>query len=131
MRYLSLAEVVHLHRLVIDASGGLAGIRDLGALEAALAQPRATFDGKGLYPSLVEKAVALAYSLVRNHPFVDGNKRIGHAALEVFLVLNGFEIEAEVVEQEELMLALAAGDLSRVDLILWLRQRVRPREGPS
>jgi death on curing protein len=73
VRYLSLGEVVALHRLVVEQAGGAAGLRDLGALESAVAQPRATFDGKELYPSLAEKAAALGYSLALNHPFVDGN----------------------------------------------------------
>jgi death on curing protein len=124
MRYLSLAEVTELHRLVIEASGGSHGIRDLGALESAVAQPRMTFGGEDLYPSPVEKAAALGFSLVLNHPFLDGNKRVGHAAMETFLVLNGFEIAAEDDEQERLMLALAAGDIDRSGLLDWLRDHV-------
>ncbi len=84
-------------------------------LESALAQPRATFGGIDLYPSVFEKACAFAFSLAMNHPFVDGNKRIAHAAMAVFLDLNGFEIDATVDEQEELMLTLAAGQLSRAE----------------
>ena len=89
MRYLALAEVVELHRRLLDATGGVRGIRDLGALESAVAQPKMTFAGLELYPTLVEKAASLGFSLVGNHPFVDGNKRVGHAAMETFLVLNG------------------------------------------
>jgi len=81
MRYLTLGEVVELHRAVIEKTGGTAGIRDLGALDSALAQPQATFDGVDLHPSLADKAAALCFSLVRNHPFLDGNKRVGHAAM--------------------------------------------------
>lgn len=128
MRYLSLAEVTELHRLVIEAFGGSHGIRDLGALESALAQPRMSFGGEDLYPTVVEKAAALGFTLVQNHPFVDGNKRAGHAAMETFLVLNGFEIAAETDEQERLMLALAAGDLDRSSFLDWLREHVRRRE---
>jgi death-on-curing family protein len=76
--------------------------------ESALAQPLATFGGAELHPTLVDKAAALGFSLVANHPFVDGNKRLGHAAMEVLLWLNGFEIHASTVtEQEELMLNVA------------------------
>jgi death-on-curing protein len=85
MRWLQLAEVLELHRRLIDQSGGMAGIRDLGLLEASLAQPRQTFGGIDLYPELIEKAAALGFSLIQNHPFVDGNKRIGHAAMEITL----------------------------------------------
>lgn len=127
MRHLGLAEVIALHRLLIESSGGADGLRDLGALEAAVAQPRMTFGGEDLYPTLVEKACAVAFSLVNNHPFVDGNKRVAHASMETLLVLNGFEIDAEVDEQERVMLALASGELDRAELVRWLRSRIRPR----
>jgi death-on-curing protein len=127
MRHLSLAEVAELHRLVIEAAGGIHGIRDLGALESAIAQPRMSFGGEDLYPTLLEKAAALCFSLVLNHPFLDGNKRVGHAAMETLLVLNGFEIQAPVREQEALMLSLAAGETGRSELVEWLRGHVVPR----
>jgi len=126
MRYLTLGEVVELHRAIIERSGGAAGIRDLGGLESALAQPRATFGGRDLHTSLTDKGAALCFSLVRNHPFVDGNKRAGHAAMETFLVLNGSEIIASVDEQERLMLDVGAGRVSRDELAAWLRDHVRP-----
>jgi death on curing protein len=128
MRYLSLAEVLVLHERIIAQSGGAAGLRDLGSLESALAQPRATFDGNDLYPSLVEKAAALAHSLIGNHPFVDGNKRIGHAALEVFLLLNGFELAAPADEAERVFLSLAAGITARSTLTAWVQAHLRPRQ---
>ena len=124
MRYLTLAEVVELHRLTIEQSGGASGLRDLGALESAVAQPRMTFRQEDLYPTMVEKASALCASLVQNHPFVDGNKRVGHAAMETFLVLNGFEIDASVDSQEKIVLALASGELDRNGLADWLAERV-------
>lgn len=124
MRLLSLAEVVELHRQVVHSSGGSHGIRDLGILESAVAQPRMSFDGQDLYPTLVEKAAALGSSLVQNHPFVDGNKRAGHAALEVTLVLNGFELRASIEEQEQIMLDLAAGKLTREEFSSWVGSRV-------
>lgn len=99
MRYLTLHEVLELHRQIIAQTGGVLGILNLGALESALAQPRMTFGGEELYPGIADKASALGYSLVQNHPFVDGNKRTGHAAMEVFLVLNGFEIDAVVTNK--------------------------------
>ena len=78
MRYLTLGEVLELYQRVMEISGGAQGIRDLQALQSSLAQPRMTFDGRELYGSMVSKAVALGFSLIKNHPFVDGNKRIGH-----------------------------------------------------
>ena len=125
MRYLTLAEVVELHELVLQATPGAAGVRDLGGLESALAQPKATFEGRDLHQTLVEKAAALGFSLVQNHPFVDGNKRTAHAAMETFLVLNGSEIVASVDEQERVMTDVAAGRLPREQLLAWLRDHVR------
>ena len=126
MRYLALSEVVELHRRLLAQAGEATGIRDLGALESALAQPRMTLAGSDLYPTLVEKAAALCFSLVGNHPFIDGNKRIGHAAMETFLVLNGAEIDAGLDEQERVMLDLAAGRIDRGQLADWLRQHLKP-----
>ncbi len=131
MRYLTIAEVLYLHRMVIAQSGGSSGIRDLGGLESAIAQPQATFAGSDLYPGVAEKPTALCFSLVLNHPFVDGNKRVGHAAMETFLVLNGFDLSAPVSEQEELILALAGGSLSREGLLRWVDVHIRPRTRPS
>ncbi len=82
----------------------------------------ATFDGNELYPDLVSKAATLGFLLVSNHPFVDGNKRVGHAAMEVFLILNGFEIEAGVDNQEQLILDVASGKLNRMDFEKWLKE---------
>jgi death-on-curing protein len=84
------------------------------------------FSGVDLYPALVEKAAALCLSLVQGHPFVDGNKRVGHAAMETFLVLNGAEIDADVDDQERVMLDLAAGRVDRSQLSDWLRQQIKP-----
>jgi death-on-curing protein len=127
MRHLTLAEVVRLHDQIRRASGGASGIRDLGALESAIAQPKATFEGRDLYPTLLEKAAALGFSLVQNHPFVDGNKRVAHAAVETLLVLNGFELGASVDEQERLMVELASGRVSRDKFVSWLRANARGR----
>ncbi len=127
MRFLSLAEVLELHRLIIQQSGGAAGVRDLGALESAVAQPRMTFDQSDLYPSVEEKAAALCFSTVANHPFVDGNKRVGHAAMETFLILNGRELAASVDEAERAILELASGAMSREELVAWIRQHVVAR----
>lgn len=121
MKYLGLAEVMWLHDRLIATSGGTPGLRDLGQVEAALSQPRATFDGADLYPDLVAKAASLCFGLVRGHAFVDGNKRIGHAAMEMFLLLNGARLAADVDEQERLILDLAAGSLSREQLENWIR----------
>ncbi len=127
MIYLELLQVIALHAALIRATGGSPGLRDEGALDSALAQPRMTFGGAELYPTLVEKAAALAYSLALNHPFVDGNKRIAQAAMEAMLLFNGHEVAALVDDQEATFLALAAGSLSREDFTDWLARHVVPR----
>jgi len=121
MRSLTLMEVLELHRRVIEQSGGASGIRDLGLLQSAIAQTRMTFGGEDLYPSLLEKAAALGFSIIMNHPFLDGNKRTGHAATETFLVLNGLEINAPVDEQEHVVLAITSGELGREAFVEWLQ----------
>lgn len=121
MRYLTLGEVLALHRRILAESGGRVGVRDLGAIASALAQPKVFVGGQDAYPSLIEKTAALGCSMVRSHDFLDGNKRIAHAAMEVFLIMNELEISASVDEQERFMLTLAAGDVSRELLIDWLR----------
>ena len=128
MRYLTVGEVLEIYRRVMQQSGGLAGIRDLGVLESAVAQPRMTFGGLELYPTLVEKAAALGFSLIQNHPFLDGNKRTGHAAIEIFLVLNGYQIRASVDEQVEIILRVAEGDMSRETFAEWLSSHIEQRE---
>ncbi len=127
IRFLTLIEVLELHRRVIEQSGGAFGIREVGLLESAIAQPRMTFDGEELYPSLLEKAAALGFSLIMNHSFVDGNKRIGQASMETFLVLNGLEIKASVDEQERIILAVASGELGREAFLGWLQQNTTAR----
>src|SRR5947208_1687346 len=127
MRYLTLDEVLELHRLVLEQAGGTPGMRDLGALESAIVQPYMAFGGQDLYPTLAEKASALAFSLVMNHPFLDGNKRVGHAAMETFLVLNGYELSAATEEQERIVLGLAAGTIGREEFTEWVRTHLVER----
>ncbi len=124
MRYLTLSEVLELHRQIIGQSGGAMGILNLGSLESAVAQPRMTFAGSDLYTTIVDKASALGYSLIKNHPFMDSNKRTGHAAMEVFLVLNGLEIQAPMSEQEQVILQVASGDMERDRFTAWLQTHI-------
>jgi death-on-curing protein len=131
IRYLILEEVLELHCLALEQSGGLAGVRDLGGLDSAISQPQMTFGGQELYPSLAEKAAALGFGLICNHPFVDGNKRVGHAALETFLVLNGWELAAGVDEQEQVILRLASGTMKRDEFAVWVRSHLLQRPGEA
>jgi death on curing protein len=87
MRYLSLPEILEIHEKIIEVSGGARGIRDMRALVSSINQPRITFNRTDLYPDVISKAAALCFFIVMNHPFVDGNKRVGHATMEIFLIL--------------------------------------------
>ncbi len=130
MRALTIEEVLELHRLLLEQTGGLPGVRDRGGLESAVAQLHMMFDGQDLYPTLLDKAVAIGFSLIQNHPFVDGNKRIGHCAMEMVLVLNGFEIRADVEAQEQIILEVAAGQCSRERFRECVEQHLEPITTP-
>ena len=86
MIYLTLEDLLEIHRRVIESTGGSDGIRSIPLLDSAVARPQATFGGIDLYPALPEKAAALLHSIISNHPFVDGNKRTGFTAMDVFLI---------------------------------------------
>jgi len=128
MRHTSLAQLLRIHDSLLESSGGAAGIRDLGRLEAAIAQPLARFGEHDLYPTLVEKAAALAFSIIQGHPFIDGNKRAGHAAMAIFLRLNGQEIVATTEDQEALILGVASGTVSREGMASWLAKHTEDLE---
>ena len=124
MRYLAVTEILETYQRVMEQSGGLVGIRDFGVLESAAAQPYVTFDGNELYPTLIEKAGALGFSLIQNHPFIDGNKRTGHASMAMFLSINGYQIHASIDEQVEIILSVASGNLNREGFTKWLASHV-------
>jgi death on curing protein len=119
-RYLTLEEVLDIHRWALQAFGGPEGIRDRGLVESALAAPQMTFGGADLHPTLAEKAAALAFSLVMNHAFIDGNKRVGFWAMETFLRLNGHCVDCTVEEGERTFLSLADGKMTKEQLTEWL-----------
>ena len=124
MEYLSIDEVIEIHWRVVQQTGGLQGIRDQGSLESSVMQPLQSFGDQDLYPSLIEKAAALGYFLIQNHPFLDGNKRVGHAALETVLILNGYELSAGVDKQESVVLDVARGELRREEFTEWVQRHV-------
>ena len=121
MRYLSVEQILFIHMRLIAETGGGAGIRDLALLTAAVARPQATFDGVDLYPDLFSKTAALLDSLVRNHPFVDGNKRVGITAAGLFLQMNGCRLTAANVELETFTLQVARSELALDRMAAWLR----------
>ena len=121
---LTKQQVILLHKDVIAQSGGSPEIRDEGLLESALNAPFQTLSGMELYPTIVDKAARLGYSLIKNHAFVDGNKRIGVHAMLVFLALNDIEVEYEDAEFIQLVLDVAAGEISAEQLLAWLQAHI-------
>jgi death-on-curing protein len=124
--FLTLAEVIEIHADQIHRYGGQAGVRDLGLLESALAQPEASFAGAWLHQDHYEMAAAYAYHLCQNHPFIDGNKRTGLAAALVFLELNDISILDPRGRLKNTMFGIASGKIGKTDLTKLLRKL--PRE---
>ena len=118
----SREKVLLLHQLVIEETGGAADVRDLDLLDSALASAFQTFDGKELYPTKEEKAARIGYSLISNHAFVDGNKRIGMYVLLTFLETNGIRMELTDEEIARVGLAIAAGSMKYEELLAWIRE---------
>lgn len=120
MKTLSKRQVLLLHSSLLEAFGGSDGVRDEGLLESALATPFQTFDGEPVYPSVQSKAAQLGFGLIRNHPFVDGNKRIGAHVMLVFLELNGIELHYNQQELIDIILSVASGETDRQGLLQWI-----------
>jgi death-on-curing protein len=121
--FLTLDEVLALHSDQIERYGGAPGVRDLGLLESALASPRATFGGGFLHETLPEMAAAYLYHHVRNHPFLDGNKRTGLAAAIAFLGLNDVWLDGEEDELVDLVGGVAEGRLGKAEAAVYLKAR--------
>ena len=122
MSKFSSEKVKLLHQLMAQATGGSVGVRDEGLLESAIEGAFATFDGVELYPSKEEKAAKLGYSLISNHAFVDGNKRIGVYVMLSFLELNGIHIEAADEDVVSLGLGVAEGSMEQKDILDWIHK---------
>ena len=118
---ISSEKIKLLHQLVAEATGGSVGVRDEGLLDSAVEGAFATFDGTELYPSKEEKAAKLGYSLISNHAFVDGNKRIGVHVMISFLELNGIHIDSNDEDVVALGLGVADGSMSQDDVLKWIK----------
>lgn len=123
--FLSLDEVIEIHRDMIERYGGRAGIRDLGLLQSAVAMPQASFGGQLLHADLFEMAAAYLFHIVQNHPFIDGNKRIGSMAAFTFLKLNGLTLRAPETDFEQVVLEVAKGRLNKATIAEFLRTHSR------
>jgi len=128
VRYLYPKQVLYLHQQIMELSGGGAGVRDQGLLESAVYRPQASFGGEDLYPDLFSKAAALGHSIIKNHPFVDGNKRTGFEAMRLLLRLNGYDIQASLNVKFDFVLAIAEGKLKEQAIADWLKHHSRRRK---
>jgi death on curing protein len=115
--------VTSLHEILINKYGGVHGVRDYNALESALNRPFMTFDKNELYPSPIDKAAALIESLISNHPFIDGNKRIGYVLMRYFLLENDLDIKATQSEKFDFVIKIAQGQLSFEQIRSWLSEK--------
>ena len=124
MNMLTKQQILLLHTQLIRQSGGTDGVRDEGMLDSAISQPLQTFDNMELYPGIVDKAVRLGYGLITNHPFVDGNKRIGTHAMLVTLDINGIELQYQDEDLIQLILKIASGKADERALRTWVLARI-------
>lgn len=120
MIQLSKSQILLIHDQLITETGGSSGLLDEGLLDSALNAPFQTFGEEDVYPSLQQKAARLCFGLVKNHPFVDGNKRIGAHAMLVFLALNGVELQHSQTELSDVILRLAAGEIEAQEFLHWI-----------
>lgn len=124
MKVLSKRQILMLHSMLMEHSGGMNGLRDEGLLDSAVNLPLQTFGGQELYPTILEKAARLGYGLIHNHPFVDGNKRIGTHAMLVFLDINNVVVSYEDEDLIATILRVASGDMDDIGLLEWLKGHV-------
>lgn len=124
MKMLSKRQILLLHSMLVAQTGGMDGLRDEGLLDAAINMPLQTFGGQELYPTILEKAARLGYGLIRNHPFLDGNKRIGTHAMLVFLDINNITLSYEDEDLISMILHVAAGAMDCNAFLEWLKAHV-------
>ena len=123
MIVLSKEQVIALHAQLIEETGGVGGLRDEGLLDSALNAPFQSFGNIEPFPSIQQKAARLGYGLIMNHPFVDGNKRIGAHVMLVFLALNGIELDYTQDELADVILGVASGETGFDELLKWIIER--------
>ncbi len=123
--FLEISDIFDIHQILIEQFGGVPGVRNEGLLESALSQPKATFSGKLLHPTIHEQAAAYLYHLAKNHPFVDGNKRTAYGAMETFLRLNGYNLDLSNEEAYNMVLQVALGEMSKEALFSFLEKHLQ------
>jgi len=122
VNYLYPKQIAYLHQQIIAVSGGSPEIRDEGLLESAVYRPQSSFGGQDLYPDLWIKTAVLGHSLIKNHAFVDGNKRIGFESMRLMLRLNGFDLHASDDSKFEFVIKIAEGKLTEQNISDWLKK---------
>ncbi len=124
---IGLKEVLNIHNILIDKFGGSKGVRDLGALEAAINRPYVTFGEMDLYPSPIEKAAAILESMLINHPFLDGNKRTAYVLMKLILIDSGLEIVADQNEKYLMVISASKGEIRFDEIVQWIQGRIKNR----
>ena len=125
MIYLYKHQILKLHNRIINEFGGIHGIRDERMLDSALANPLQTFAGLDLYPTCVDKAVQLCYGLIKNHPFLDGNKRIALHSMLILISINGLKFEFAYDELIDIIFKVADGSFNSSDLLQLLKEKIK------
>jgi death on curing protein len=121
---ITVKEVEEIHKTLIDSFGGSHGIRDFAALDAALARPFQTFDGKELLPTPIQKVAALIESILINHPFIDGNKRTGYVLMRLLLMRYNLDLNADQTEKYDFVISIASGHQNFENIVAWLNKHV-------
>lgn len=127
IRYLDLEQVLTAHAVLVKRFGGSQGIRDKGLLESAVFRPQASAFGWDAYPTLFEKCAVLGYSLIQNHPFVDGNKRTGFAVMHLMLLINGYDLTSTPKEEIVMAESVASGKMKEFEIVLWIKKHSKKR----
>jgi len=122
VKYLSIEEVLFIHDQAVKRFGGSFGIRDIGLLESALSRPQASFGGQDLYETIFDKSAALMHSLLKNHPFIDGNKRTALATVGIFLKINGYSLINNHKEEVVFTMSVETNSLSLEEIAAWLKK---------
>lgn len=125
MIWIGVDDVILIHARVIQSSGGLDGLRDRAALEAAVAAPLQSFGGQDLFPTEIEKIAQLGYGLAANHAFIDGNKRIGAMLVQLLLKWNGYKLELKTGELADMFIAIADGSADEAVLFRWIQAHLK------
>ena len=131
MKILDKRQILNLHKVLIQKFGGVDGIRDENLLDSAIYSPFQTFEGNDLYPSVIDKAARLGFGLIKNHPFIDDNKRIGTHSMLVLLEANDFFVECEDEELIKTIFQVADNTLNYLDFLKWLNDHIAVNEGDS